>query len=147
MALPPLNATFNLNTTLIDIKQQSSDLQRQLATGKKATTYGGLGLDRGIDLSFRGELSQVEGYLATIQHVQIRIDLTNDILDRVRDIGADTKADALGSLFDPENSDRTSFQEISRSKFSEMVALLNNQIAGRHIFLRSKYRHAARACP
>ena len=134
MALPPLDATFNLNRALLDIRQQESDLQRQLATGKKSTTYGGLEEQRGLDLSFRGELSQIENYQASIQHVQIRLDLTNTVLDQIRDIGADTKTDALGSLFDTQNNDRTSFQDLSNAKFSEMTALLNQQIAGRYIF-------------
>ena len=134
MALPPLNATFNLSRALLDIREQENDLQRQLATGKKSTTYGGLEEQRGIDLSFRGELSQIEGYQASIDHVQIRLDLTNEVLGRIREIGADTKTDALGSLFDTQNNDRTSFQDLSEAKFSEMIALLNQQIAGRYIF-------------
>ncbi len=134
MSLPPLNATYNVNRTLLNIRDLTNDLQRQLATGKKSVTYGGLGEQRGLDLSFRGELSQSRGYIASIQHVQIRMDVTNNVLNRVRDISAETKADSLGSLYNPEDTDRTSFQESSRAKFSEMAALLDTQIAGRYIF-------------
>lgn len=134
MTLPPLNANFNLNRSLLFIREQTNDLQRQLSTGKKSTTYGGLGEQRGLDLSFRGELAQVEGYQASIKHVQIRLDVTNQVLGRVREIGAETKEDALGSLFDPENGDKTGFQESSRAKFSEMAALLDTQVAGRFLF-------------
>ncbi len=134
MALPPLNATFNLNSTLLDIREQSNDLQRQLGTGKKSTTYGGLKEQRGLDLSFRGELTQNEEYLSSIQHIQIRLDLNNDVLDRIRNLGADTKTDALGSLFDTANNDRTSVQDLSLARFSEIGALLNTQIAGRYLY-------------
>lgn len=134
MTLPPLNATYNVNRTLLDIRNRTNDLQRQLATGKKSVTYGGLGEQRGLDLSFRGELSQVEGYISSIKHIQVRMNVTNNVLSRVRDISAETKADSLGSLYNPEDTGQTSFQETSRAKFAEMTALMDTQVAGRYIF-------------
>ncbi len=134
MALPPINATFNLERSLLNAREQTNDLQRQLATGKRATTYGSLGELRGIDLSFRGERAQIKGYVNTIQQVKIRMDVTNHTLERVREISAETKEDALGSLFNPKDNDQTSFQEASKAKFAEMAALLDIQVAGRFLF-------------
>ena len=34
--------------SIVDMRRQLDDLQRQLGTGKKSDTYAGLGLDRGL---------------------------------------------------------------------------------------------------
>ena len=34
--------------SLLDMRSQLDDLQRQLGTGQKADTYAGLGIDRGL---------------------------------------------------------------------------------------------------
>lgn len=134
MTLPSLNATFDLNRSVSQVREVASDLQRQLATGERSVTYGGLGNERTLDLSFRGELSQINGYVSSIENVQIRLDVTTTVLTRVRDIGAVTKSDALGNVFDPQNTGQTSYQAASNARFSEAVALLNTRVGDRYVF-------------
>ena len=43
--------------SLGDMRTQLGDLQRQLGTGKKSTTYAGLGIDRGLAVGLRSRLS------------------------------------------------------------------------------------------
>ena len=38
---------------LVDMRTQLTDLQRQLGTGKKSTTYAGLGLNAGLAVGLR----------------------------------------------------------------------------------------------
>ena len=47
---------------LVLMQQQLSDLSLQLSTGKKAQTYGGLGIYRGLDVNLRGSLSRLDAY-------------------------------------------------------------------------------------
>ena len=47
--------------TLVDMRRQLDELQRQLATGKKSETYAGLGLDRGLAVGLRSRLSGDRG--------------------------------------------------------------------------------------
>ena len=64
--------------TLIDMRNQLDDLQRQLGTGKKADSYAGLGLDRGLTVGLRSHLSAMSGYQQTITEVGVRLDLAAD---------------------------------------------------------------------
>lgn len=134
MTLPSLNATFDLNRSVAQVREVASDLQRQLATGEKSVTYGGLGNERTLNLSFRSELSQIDGYVSSIDNVQIRLDVTTTVLTRVREVGAVTKSDALGNVFDPQDTGKTSFQAASNARFSEAIALLNTKVGERYIF-------------
>ena len=45
--------------SLGDMRTQLGDLQRQLGTGKKSTTYAGLGIDRGLAVGLRSRLSAI----------------------------------------------------------------------------------------
>ena len=134
MALSPVNSVFNLSRGIADARAQIFDLQRQLATGKKAATYAALGIDRTQLLSFRGELSQVSGYQSTISFVNIRLSVIQLSLARVEEIAATTRSDAFSADFEPHANDQTDFQAIASGRFAEIVDLLNQEVAGRHLF-------------
>ena len=66
--------------SLVDMRNQLDDLQRQLGTGKKSDTYAGLGLDRGLTVGLRSHLSAICGYQQTITQVGVRLDLMQTAL-------------------------------------------------------------------
>jgi hypothetical protein len=76
---------------LTNMRWQLDDLQRQLATGKRADTYGALGIGRTMDLEARMRLSRVETYETAIYSVDLRVGIMNTALDRLRVIGEDTR--------------------------------------------------------
>ena len=45
--------------SLVDLRSTLDDLQRQLSTGKKSTTYAGLGVERGMTVGLRAQLSAI----------------------------------------------------------------------------------------
>src|SRR4029077_7217530 len=61
--------------SLGDMRSQLADLQRQLGTGKRSTTYAGLGLDRGLAVSLNAKLAAINGYADTVTQVGVRIGL------------------------------------------------------------------------
>ena len=73
--------------SLVEMRRQLDDLQRQLGTGKKADTYAGIGLDRGLAVGLRNRVSALDGYDSTISNVDVRIDLAQNALGRLGDIG------------------------------------------------------------
>ena len=81
-----------------DMRAQLGDLQLQLGTGKKSTTYAGLGINRGLAVGLRARLSALEGYGETVAHVGVRIDLASSALGRISDLRRDVKG-ATSSQF------------------------------------------------
>src|ERR1044072_1047150 len=77
--------------TLGDMRTQLGDLQRQLGTGKKTTTYAGLGIDRGLAVGLRGKLSAIAGYGDTVTQLGVRINLASTALGRMADLRRDEK--------------------------------------------------------
>src|ERR1044071_5827611 len=66
--------------TIGDMRNQLDDLQRQLGSGMKSTSYAGLGLDRGLAVGLRSQLSAIDGYQQSITQVGVRLDLMQTAL-------------------------------------------------------------------
>ena len=66
--------------SLGDMRTQLDDLQRQLGTGKKSDTYAGLGLDRGLAVGLRAQLSALDGLRRPITKVGVRLELAQTAL-------------------------------------------------------------------
>lgn len=118
---------------LVDMRTQLTDLQRQLGTGKKSTTYAGLGLDAGLAISLRGKLSAMTGYAGAIANVGTRIDLAQSALTRIADLGHTVKSATVGP-FDIDGSGQTTAQHAASSQLDEVLGLLNTQVGDRYLF-------------
>ena len=80
--------------SLGDMRAQLDDLQRQLGTGKKSTTYAGLGTDRGLMVGLRSQLSAMTGYADTITNVGMRISLQQNALTGIAKMASSVKGAA-----------------------------------------------------
>ncbi len=134
MALSPLSTSFSLVQETGKLRDQLSSLQLQLATGKKATTYSELGLDRTLAISLRARVSAIDGYSATINQTLTRISLVQEHLGRLNDIASATKSAAFGNQFELVENGRTQLQLGAESDLNEVVSLLNFEISGTYYF-------------
>jgi flagellar hook-associated protein 3 FlgL len=119
--------------SLVEMRQQLDELQRQLGTGKKADTYAGIGLDRGLAVGLRNRLSSIQGYESSITNVDVRLNLGQSALGRLGDIGRTVKSIAFQSNGIQSNG-TTIAQSASYSSLGEIFGLLNTQVGDRYIF-------------
>lgn len=119
--------------SLVQMRQQLDDLQRQLGTGKKSDTYAGMGLDRGFAVGLRAQVSSIAGFDNTINTVGVRINLAQSALGRLADIGHSVKASALlpSSV---DSTGTTLAQSTAYSELGEVLGLLNTQSGDRYLF-------------
>jgi flagellar hook-associated protein 3 FlgL len=119
--------------SLVEMRKQLDDLQRQLGTGKKANTYAGLGIDRGLAVGLRSRLSGLEAFENSITQVDVRLTIGQSALDRVRELGSEVKSAAFqSSVIDSNGS--TVPQITAYSSLNELLGLLNTQAGDRYIF-------------
>jgi len=119
--------------SLVTMRSQLDDLQRQLGTGQKSDTYAGIGLDRGLAVGLRAQLSSLGGFGDTITNVGVRLTLAQNALGRISDIGRQIKIAA----FQPagiDSSGHTASQSTASSELDELLGLLNTQAGDRYIF-------------
>ena len=135
-SIPAFVSRAALTSRMItEMRQQLDDLQRQLATGKKSTTYAGLGIERGLDVELRLRLSRVENYQTAIQIVDLRVNLLNTSLERLRGLATETRADARSPLgFELVANGQTVAQRSAGVRFGEALSLLNERAGERYLF-------------
>jgi len=134
MTVALINNQNSNATQLAVLREQMFDLQRQLSTGKKSETYGGLGNNRLNVLSLRDRSSTLEGYMSTIDQVDIRLKTIQQHLTRLDAIAGETRSNMLTAPFDIVSGGQTQFQLQSAELLNETVSLLNFELAGRHYF-------------
>jgi len=134
MQISSLARTLRLQENVTTIKQSQDDLSRQLVTGKKAETFGGLGSDAAVVLSLRDQVTSMEGYVKTMDLVNLRLGIQSGALTRMDEISSKVKTDALTTTFDLNGSGQTQLQLNAASQFDEITSLLNTELEGRHLF-------------
>ena len=134
MAIPISTSRAHLFNAVSQSRAQSDDLQRQLATGLKSETYGGLGLERRQLIEFNSDLSQVQGYLRGIDQAQVRIDILDETLSQIRGAVSDTRSNSLNTNFDLDTDGKTLFQNEAFARFHDVASILNTEAGGRYIY-------------
>jgi flagellin-like hook-associated protein FlgL len=119
--------------SLVSMRAQLTDLQRQFGTGKKSTTYAGLGVNAGLAVNLRSNLSAISGYGDTITNVGTRISLAQTALSRIDDLGAAVKG-ATATPFAVDGTGQTAVQRSAASQLDEVLGLLNTQVGDRYLF-------------
>ncbi|MCK9918907.1 hypothetical protein MXD81_58265 [Microbacteriaceae bacterium K1510] len=118
--------------TLVQMRAQLTDLQRQMSTGQKSDTYAGLGLDRGLSIGLRAQISAVNAYSDTITNVGTRIGIMQTALQRVSDIANTTRSTILQA--NAAGTSAGTLQATARTSLDELVGLLNTQSGDRYLF-------------
>jgi flagellar hook-associated protein 3 FlgL len=121
--------------SISQMRDQLSELQRQLGTGKKSDTYGGLGLGSGLVLNLRAQLSSTSVFSSNSINIDTRVKLMNASLDRIRNVREETRADLI-SPFDYAlvQDGQTAAQRSASGRLGEMLSLLNGDAGGRYLF-------------
>jgi flagellin-like hook-associated protein FlgL len=117
--------------SLVDMRSQLGDLQRQMATGKRADTYAGIGLDRGLTVGLRAQLSAIASFTDTTGNVGVRVNIAQSALTRIGDLGREMKS-VSGQI--SSSIQRTTAKETAKNAVDEILGLLNVQVGDRYIF-------------
>ncbi|MEH2509966.1 flagellar hook-associated protein 3 FlgL [Nitrobacteraceae bacterium AZCC 1564] len=126
--------TSYLSAGLINIKNQLDLLTQQLASGKKSTTYAGLGLNAATATGLRAQLATLSSYADTDTLLNTRINVANLSLQGISDAGSEVKKAATGATLTLDSTGQTPGQKTAQGSFSQLVALLNTTAAGRYLF-------------
>src|SRR5215213_8768665 len=116
-----------------EMRSQLGDLQRQLGTGLKSTSYAGLGIDRGLAVGLRGKLSSIGGYANTVTQIGVRMSLQQTALTRIAELGSTVKS-ATRMQFEIDGSGQTPSQHAAVLQLNEILGLLNTPAGDRYLF-------------
>lgn len=120
---------------LVRMQQQMNDLSLQLSTGKLSQSYGGLGIDRGLDVNIRGTMARLDAYQSVISTVNTRVQLQDTSLSRLNKIRQEMRSSTLPPLdFTLVANGQTNTQIVARNNLDEALSLLNQKAGNTYLF-------------
>lgn len=120
--------------SILDMRSQLDDLQRQLGSGEKSTTYAGLGINRGVSLVMRSQLSALQSYDSTIASVGVRLNVAQQVLDGADDLVHTVKNASVQTDFTIDQTGKTGEQRTAYNALDQLLGTLNSRAGDRYLF-------------
>src|SRR6202158_6133731 len=89
-----------LNQSVVDLKNQLTMLQSQLTTGKKSTSYAGMGVNEGFAIAARSQLANISAFTDTMTNINTNINVANTALQSISSTTGNVQSAAAAS---PQN--------------------------------------------
>lgn len=115
-------------------RAQFDDLQRQLASKEKSTSYGGLGADRTVSLDLNAKLTTLDSWLDGIQLANTNLKLMSNGVGTFGKLVADARNNMTSNSYLPTASGQTAPQILAADKVKQTLDMLNTSVNGRYLF-------------
>ena len=119
---------------LVGMKSQLDDLSRQLATGRTAETYAGLGPGRATSLSARAGISAQDGYIAAITSADTRVKLATASLTQLKTLSDSARSNLNGLLTSQNQALPSTSVQLADNNLSAVIDALNQQVGDVYVF-------------
>ncbi len=124
------------------LNSQLSDLHVQLSSGKKAQTYGMLGQGRDVALRMRSDIQNYKSYNDAIDRAQIHMGAVQNSLKAINSISQNARADFNGTAMGLNDGNFRQLKIGAEQRLNDALGLMNEKIAGRHLFSGAKVEQA-----
>lgn len=132
--LAPTGYDADIIRQLGRLRTNLDDVSRQMSTGEKASTYGGLGDDRVVALAFQDQLADVKSYQQTISVMGTRFSAITNTLSQIDTVRTESRSGLDENRFDLLSDGTTAQQRQSKLEAISLIGLLNTDVAGRYMF-------------
>jgi flagellin-like hook-associated protein FlgL len=127
------NAAF-MAQQLVNLRSQLDDLQRQLSTGQKVTTYAGIPSQAQLLVGLNAQLGAIGSFQDSNNVVNARLSVAQTTLTQFDSVAQTVQSSAMLSNYSAGPSGYTVDQTYATNQLSELLNLLNSQADGRYIF-------------
>src|SRR4051812_30456470 len=123
-----------LGQSVRSLNDQLTTLSAQLTSGKKATTYSGMGVNEGFAIAARAQLSNMSAFTDTMGKINTTISVANTALQSLVDIGTQVQNAAAASSQALNSAGQSIAQQNAGAQLGSMLGILNTQSGDRYIF-------------
>lgn len=123
-----------LGQSIRTLNSQLDTLQSQLTTGKRATTYSGMGTNEGFAIGARAQLSNIDAFTDTMTKVNTVIGSANTALQSLVKIGSSVRSAASSVTQTLGSNGQSVAQQTATAQLSSMLSILNTQAGDRYVF-------------
>jgi flagellin-like hook-associated protein FlgL len=126
-------ATF-VAQSLVSLRSQLDDLQRQLSTGQKVTTYAGVSSQAQLIVGLNAQLDAVNSFQDSNNAVNARLSLAQTSLTQFDSVAQTVQSSAMLSNYAAGPNGQTVDQTFAGNQLDQLLNLLNTQADGRYLF-------------
>lgn len=119
---------------LVSMRGQLDDLTRQIASGKRSETYGGLGEGRVSSLTFRNQTGIIEGFTQVIDITNVRLQVMTRSTNELRTLAETARSVMLRTRGTGGYPEITSAVKQVQAQFEQIVSSLNAQHEGLYLY-------------
>src|SRR5260221_7057517 len=123
-----------LGQSVLQLKNQLATLQSQLTTGKKSTSYAGMGVNEGFAIAARSQLANISAFSDTMSNITTNIGVANTALQSMAAIGTTVLSSANSASQTLNSAGQTIAQQTATAQLSSMLGILNTQAGDRYLF-------------
>ena len=123
-----------LGQSVRSLNDQLTTLSAQLTTGKKATTYAGMGVNEGFAIAARAQLSNISAFTDNMTKINTTISVANTALQSLVDIGTQVQNAAAAASQALNGAGQSIAQQNAGAQLGSMLGILNTQSGDRYIF-------------
>jgi flagellar hook-associated protein 3 FlgL len=129
-----LGTSSFVNQSVVNLQNQLTSLQAQLTSGKKSTTYAGLGVNEGFAIAARSQLADISAFTDTATTVNTNIGVANTELQSLTTIKQTVQNSANSSSQTLNSVGQTIAQQTATAQLSSALGVLNTQSGNRFLF-------------
>jgi flagellin-like hook-associated protein FlgL len=126
-------ATF-VAQSLTSLRSQLDDLQRQLSTGQKVTTYAGISSQAQLLVGLNSQLGAINSFQDSNNMVNTRLSLAQTALTQFDSVAQTVQSSAMLSNYSAGPNGQTVDQSFATNQLDQLLNLLNTQSDGRYMF-------------
>ena len=120
--------------SLTSLRAQLDDLQRQLSTGQKVTTYSGISSQAQLLVGLNAQLDAINGFQDSNSMVQTRLSIAQAALTQFDSVASTVQSSAMLSNYAAGPNGQTVDQTFAGNQLDQLLNLLNTQADGRYLF-------------
>lgn len=120
--------------SFVSSRTQFDDLQRQLSTKERSTSYGDLGIDRRVSLDLNAKISSLDSWLSGIDLADVNLKLMSSAVDSFAKMATESRNDMHSNTYLASSTGQTAPQVLAQEKFKQTLDLLNSDVNGRYLF-------------
>lgn len=136
------NATI-MAQQLVNLRSQLDDLQRQLSTGQKVTTYAGIPSQAQLLVGLNAQLGAIGSFQDSNNVVNARLSVAQTALSQIDSVAQTVQSSAMLSNYSAGPNGYTVDQTYATNQLSQLLNVLNTQADGRYIFSGSAVNQAS----
>ncbi|HEY2594384.1 MAG TPA: flagellar biosynthesis protein FlgL [Chloroflexota bacterium] len=123
-----------MGQAIANIKNQLQNLQSQLATGEKSTTYAGMGSNEGVAIAARAQLANMSAFGDTMSTVNTTIGAMNQALQSLSSTAQEVQTGAANIDQSLNSNGQSDAQQAAQGALASELGIINTQSGNRYLF-------------